>query len=270
MPLSIELIAIGNELLEGDVQDTNTHWLCQQLTGLGGRVVRAVMIEDDNDAIARELREAIARHVPLIITTGGLGPTADDHTLQGVALALGRDIEENPRALEMILRRYESLRKASHVDAFTLTPARRKMALLPAGSEPVPNPVGTAPGVLIRLPDTIIVSLPGVPAEMKAIFLQSLVPLWRELFKEGAYHQRIAVTDCKEEAVLAPYVERVANRNPRVYVKSRARRFGSGVHIHVSLSARGKDIEEATRLTQAAWDDLAAELEAAGISLHST
>jgi len=270
MSLIVELIAIGNELLEGDVQDTNTYWLCQQLTGLSGRVTRAVMIEDDNDAIVRELRGAIDRHAPLVITTGGLGPTADDHTLQGVALALGREIEENPRALDMIRQRYAMLHDAAHVNDTKLTPARRKMAALPTNSEPVPNPVGTAPGVLIRLPETIILSLPGVPAEMKAIFQQSLSPLWRELFKEGAYHQRIAVTECREEALLAPYVERIAVRHPRVYVKSRARRFGDGVHIHVTLSARGKNMTEARQLTQAAWNGLAEELSAAGISLHST
>jgi len=267
---SIELIAVGNELLEGDVQDTNTHWLCQQLTGLGGRVSRAVMIEDDNEAIAREIRGAIERRAALIITTGGLGPTADDHTLQGVAFALGRETEENPQALAMLRTRYEALHRAAHVGDTGLTPARRKMACLPAGSEAVANPVGTAPAALIRLPHTVIVSLPGVPVEMKAIFQTSLAPLWKELFKNGAYHQRIMVTECREEALLAPFIERVAQRHERVYVKSRAREFGSGIRIYVTLSARGKDRDEAEHLVQGAWNDLASELASIGIAVSET
>jgi len=267
---SIELIAVGNELLEGDVQDTNTHWLCQQLTGLGGRVSRAVMIEDDNEAIAREIRGGIERRAALLITTGGLGPTADDHTLQGVALALGRKTEENPQALAMLRERYEALHRAAHVDDTGLTPARRKMACLPAGSEAVANPIGTAPAAIVRLPHTIIVSLPGVPAEMKGFFQTSLTPLWKELFKDGTYHQRIMVTECREEALLAPFIERVAQRHARVYVKSRARQFGSGIHIYVTLSARDKSRGEAEHRTQAAWDDLAAELASAGIEVSSS
>ncbi len=256
MPVTIEIIAAGNELLEGDVQDTNTHWLCQQLTGLGGRVVRTVLIEDDNAAIARELRDAVKRGTALVITTGGLGPTADDHTLEGVALALGREMRKDDAALAMLRGRYETLARERHVQQFEITPARRKMARLPAGSEPVPNPVGTAPAVAIRLPKTVVVCLPGVPAEMKAIFQQSLSPLWREIFKNGAYVQRALVTESGDESSLAPYVERVARQHPRVYVKSRARRFGADVRIHITLSARGKDRAEAEALTQAAWDDL--------------
>ncbi len=260
MTVTIELIAVGNELLEGDVQDTNTHWLCQQLTGMGGRVVRAVMVEDDNESIARELRGALDRGAELVITTGGLGPTADDHTLEGVAQALFRTVREDPRALAMIRERYAELARLRHVRAFELTAARRKMACLPEGSEPVPNPVGTAPAALIRLPGAVVVCLPGVPEEMKGIFRQSLVPFWRGVFQNGAYHQITVVTESGDESTLAPHVAETARRHPRVYVKSRARRFGSDVRLHITLSARGRDRAEAEALTQAAWEDLAREL----------
>ncbi|HEM62067.1 MAG TPA: competence/damage-inducible protein A, partial [Chloroflexi bacterium] len=101
-----EIIAIGNELLLGDVLDTNTNWLCQRITGVGGQVTRAALIRDDIEAIVSEVRSVLARSPNLIITTGGLGPTGDDITLQGVAEATGRPLELHTEALALTKSRY--------------------------------------------------------------------------------------------------------------------------------------------------------------------
>ncbi|MGC8836831.1 MAG: molybdopterin-binding protein [Anaerolineae bacterium] len=90
----VEIVAIGNELLIGDVLDTNTHWLCRRVTGLGGVVQRAVMVRDDIEAIGREVLGAIQRKARVVFTTGGLGPTADDMTLQALAQALERVLDD--------------------------------------------------------------------------------------------------------------------------------------------------------------------------------
>jgi molybdopterin-biosynthesis enzyme MoeA-like protein len=85
----VEIVSAGNEVLIGDVLYTNTNWLCVKVTGLGGLVRRTVMLRDDVEAIATEVRGALARRPALLFTVGGLGPTSDDRTLEGVALGLG-------------------------------------------------------------------------------------------------------------------------------------------------------------------------------------
>lgn len=132
-----EIVAIGNELLLGDVLDTNTNWLCQQITGIGGKVARAVMVGDDLTAIAGEITGALENRQPkAIFTTGGLGPTSDDLTLRAVAEVTGRPIEANAQALEMVRKTYEELARRGHVKNGALTGSRAKMAHLPQDPYP--------------------------------------------------------------------------------------------------------------------------------------
>lgn len=264
-----EIIAIGNELLIGDVLDTNTQWLCRHITGLGGRVTRSTMIPDDRDIIAGALRDAIGRGAQVIFTTGGLGPTADDMTLSAVAQALGRPMEEIPQALEMVQATYTRLAKAGLVADDAMTEERRKMAILPAGAEPLFNPVGAAPGVVLREREATIICLPGVPAELKGIFEESLQPLLRELYGEGYYAERVLQVDCGDESVLAPLVNAVAARHKNVYVKSRAKAYGPGVRLKITLSARGEGRPAVTALLDHALEDLQRELERVGIEIIS-
>ncbi|MGQ9666945.1 MAG: competence/damage-inducible protein A [Anaerolineae bacterium] len=252
MAVTTEIIAIGNELLIGDVQDTNTHWLCQRITGLGGMVLRASLIRDDPQAIGEVLQQAIQRGTQVIFTTGGLGPTADDLTLSALAVALGRPLEEHPDALHMVQETYARLAQAGYVAHPELTPERRKMAILPAGAQPLYNPVGAAPGVLLREGNTTIIALPGVPAELQGIFEQSLTPILRELYGQGYYAERVLIVDCGDESSLAPAVDAVQRNHPEVYVKSRAKAYGPGVRLKITLSARGDERAEVEgKLTQA-------------------
>ena len=265
--IKIEIIAIGNELLQGDVLDTNTHWLSQQLTGLGGRVERAVIVRDDQTAIVRELKGAIERQARLIFTTGGLGPTHDDMTLAAVAEMAGRPLQINDQALEWVKNKYETLAQAGAVDEAAITPPRAKMARLPQGALPLENPVGAAPGVLLALDDTIVVSLPGVPPELKGIFEGALQPTLKALFGESAYLEKRLMVDCQDESVLAPILAAVSARHPEVYVKSRAKSFGPEVKFRVTLSTAGPSkpaVEQALNETQ---HDLEQALAAKNISI---
>ena len=96
----VEIVSAGNEVLIGDVLDTNTNWLCVKVTGMGGLVRRTVMLRDDIRAIAAEIRGALERRPALVFTVGGLGPTSDDRTLEGVALGLGVELRLHPEAEE--------------------------------------------------------------------------------------------------------------------------------------------------------------------------
>ena len=274
----VEIIAIGNELLIGDVLDTNTNWLCRRLTMMGAFVRRAVLVRDDEEAIAAEVKGAISRGTDLLFTSGGLGPTDDDRTVAAVAKALGLPLELNEEALKMVERRYRELYEQGFVDSPEITPSRRKMAILPKGAVPLFNPVGTAPGVWLEFSagcemrgaekgETVIVCLPGVPAELKGIFENSLPPLLERVLGKGFYSERTFEATCRDESVLAPLLKKVAERHPSVYLKSKARTFGQEVRIRILFAASGSDKKTVEQAIRNAIDDLLAELEPHGIVL---
>ena len=237
----VEIVAAGNEVLLGDVLDTNTHHLCRLITTLGGAVTRTVLVRDDLDAIAGEVRGVLGRGPALAFTVGGLGPTADDMTLAGLALGLGVQLELHPAAERLVRDAYARFAAQGLVPFAELNDARRKMARLPRGAEPVLNPVGGAPGVVTQAGVTIIISLPGVPEELAAIVAQSLDPVFGRIFHAAHYEERVLVVDLQDESAIADILGEVETANPAVYVKSRAKVMGPAVRLRVTLSARGDD-----------------------------
>lgn len=261
----VEILVIGNEVLAGDVLDTNSHWLCRQIAGRGARVGRIAVLPDAPAAIGEGLLAALARRPALILTCGGLGPTADDLTLAAIAAALGRAVREDPTAYDMIRRFYAALFARGDVSTPDMIPARAKMARLPADAVPLANAVGAAPGVLLAEGDTQIACLPGVPAEMKDIFENALWPRLAARLAGRVYAERTIRTDCWDESIMAAAVDAVAARHPDVYVKSRAQVYASGVADFVTLAARAEGRAEAERLLAAAETDLRQALADAGI-----
>lgn len=245
MSAHAEIFAVGNELLLGIVQDTNTHRLCKRITGLGGRVRRALLLPDEPDLIAEELRRALRREPDLIVTTGGLGPTQDDRTLDALARALSAPLEEDPKALEIVERRYRELYEQGRVDSPELTESRRKMARLPRGALALDNRVGTAPGALIRRGKSTIVALPGVPAELNDIWENALQPHLEGLFGKGFYREKTLVVEVNDESLLAPILREYQNAWPEVYIKSRPKGFDEGLKILITLAMGGErsDVE---------------------------
>jgi molybdenum cofactor synthesis domain-containing protein len=264
----VEIIAIGNELLLGDVQDTNTNWLCKRITGVGGQVTRAAMIRDDTGAIADEIRSALDRLPDLIITTGGLGPTGDDITHQAVAEAVARPLELHAEALTLVKARYETLAEKGYIKDSALTEARKKMAYLPNGATAVANPVGTAPAAVLQIRVSTLVSLPGVPEEMKGIYEETLPPTLRAIFGDSYYQERAIIAHCGDESSLAPILAEVVDAHPEVYIKSRAKRYGPEVRILLTLSAAGDARDEVERRIQSALDALIAVLATAGFGVE--
>jgi nicotinamide-nucleotide amidase len=266
----VEILVIGNEVLAGAVLDTNSHWLCRELAARGARVTRVTVMGDDPAAIGEALLAARSRGPALILTCGGLGPTADDLTVAAIASALGQPLDEHPLAYAMIRAFYAALYDRGDVTTPDMIPARAKMAQMPLAAEPLTNTVGAAPGVLLREDDTLIVSLPGVPAEMKDIFTYALSPRLEAVFHRQAYAERAVATNCWDESILAPAVDAVARRHPAVYVKSRAQVYGSGVADFITLAARGRDTAEVMRLLDAAEADTLAALAAVGIRAEAS
>jgi molybdenum cofactor synthesis domain-containing protein len=266
----VEVVSAGNEVLIGDVLDTNTNWLCRQVTARGGLVRRTVMLRDDVEAIAEEIRGSIARRPAIVFTVGGLGPTSDDRTLEGVALALGVPLRLDPAAELLVARKYAELHALGHVPFAEMNDSRRKMARLPTGARALHNPVGGAPGVLCEKDGTSILSLPGVPAELEAIFEASFDTLFGGLFGHAHYEERALVVATQDESAIACELARAETEFPEIYIKSRARQFGSARVIHITLSARGRDEQHVASLLGSAAELLLSQITAAGYGITPT
>jgi molybdenum cofactor synthesis domain-containing protein len=264
---AVEILAAGDEVLNGDVLDTNTHELCVLVTGLGGQVRRTTTVRDDVETIAHEIRAALDREPVLLFTVGGLGPTGDDRTLEGVALGAGRALGLHAEAERMVAERYAEFHARGDVPFAELNEARRKMARLPAGAQPADNPIGGAPAVVLEVGGTTIVSLPGVPGELRAIVRDSLDDLFARVFGVAHYEERALVVELQDESAIADLLRAAAAAHPAVYVKSRAKVIGSTPAIRITLSARGPDAPTVGGLLEAAAADVAGGVTAAGFGI---
>lgn len=235
------LLAVGREILRGRIQDSNAWTLARRLTGLGYEVVRITACDDDLAAIAREIRRALEDGAALITTTGGLGPTDDDLTLQALAEATGRPLALDEEARRLVAARYADLHRAGAVEDPGMIPAREKMARIPEGASPLPNPVGAAPGVWLEEGGTTYVALPGVPAEMAAILEESVLPKLSARTTGAVYAERRITTQARDESEVAAVLRRIARDVPEVFLKSHPTHFGPDVRMQVFASTWAPD-----------------------------
>ncbi len=262
------IVAVGREILTGKTLDTNSHWLAGELMANGIRVKRICAVDDVLKEIAQELSHCFSLGLKLIITTGGLGPTEDDMTLTAWSHVLGRDMVLNPQALEMVRSTYQGLYQMGFVDTPEMTLQREKMAWMPQGSQPLPNLVGAAPAMLIREGDRIMVALPGVPREMKAIFYEEVRPFLIEALRERGERlvmvEEVIQSGFNDESHLGPLVRKVMESMEGVYLKTLATHFGPDVDLAVRVEAWGRDEEEARDRLKKVVDALKKGLEEAG------
>lgn len=222
-----EIIAIGDELLSGETVDTNSSYLDAVLEGWGYRVLRHTTVLDDIDAIASVYTEA-ARRADLVVSTGGLGPTLDDLTLEGLAKALGCGLVEHAETLERIRRMFEAIGRE-------MTPNNRRQAMVPERGEVVPNDSGTAPSFLAELSGAKVFLMPGVPREVRWLVEHQLAH--RVERSPPAFVRRTVKVIGMGESKLEDTITAVVNGHPEV-------RFGyrtQGIENHVKLFAEGAD-----------------------------
>ncbi|MHA1215261.1 MAG: competence/damage-inducible protein A [Candidatus Hodarchaeales archaeon] len=237
--IPVLLISLGNEILSGNTINTNATFLSKKLTDLGFEVKKILTLPDEREMVVPELSECISRgFFRVIIITGGLGPTWDDSTAVFLSEALDTPIELNMRGLEIVTQRYNELFSKGLVDTPEITPARKKMAYLPKGAEPIFNPVGTAPGISITLEEfnTWIISLPGVPREMEAMY-SILEPRLKQLqAQEHVNHYSESLTvPYQDESLLAPILAQVRTKFD-VWIKSLPETYQEKKKIKLVLS----------------------------------
>jgi nicotinamide-nucleotide amidase len=175
--ISAEIITIGTELLLGDIVDINTPFISKELNKLGIDIFRTITIGDNINRISTQINQSLA-NVAIVITTGGLGPTVDDPTREAVAHAFGVDLVFHDDLWQQIIDRF----KLFHHEP---TENNRKQAFLPVGAVGINNSIGTAPAFYMTRQGRILISLPGVPAEVQHIFQNDITALLSEFYNTG-------------------------------------------------------------------------------------
>lgn len=170
-----EIITIGTELLLGEIQDTNTHFIANVLRNAGIDLYRTTIIGDNEERIAEVVKEAIQR-TNIILTTGGLGPTVDDPTRSAISKALGVNMEFQPVLWEQIKERFAKYGR-------TPSENNRRQAFIPKGALAIENPVGTAPVFIAETGNGVLISLPGVPPEMEYLLEYAILPFLKNRFQ---------------------------------------------------------------------------------------
>ena len=192
--MKAEIIAVGSELLTPDRIDTNSLFLTEELNKLGIEVLRKTIVGDNRELLAEAFRDALNR-VPVVIASGGLGPTEDDLTRETVAELLGRRLKRNEEVVHAIEARFRSFKR-------DMPAVNLRQAMVPEGAEVLENPRGTAPGLWLEDQGRMIALLPGPPRELKPLFLEQVLPrLQRRASAVRMFHRELRVTGLGESHV---------------------------------------------------------------------
>jgi len=228
---SAELIFTGDELLRGDIVNTNQAYLGQRLLELGIFARRSLCVSDDLETIAAAISDSLSRRPEVLVLSGGLGPTEDDLTREATAAALGLPLEHHEELLEEIRRRFASR-------GYRMSESNRKQASLPRGSFPIPI-AGTAPGFYLEFGPTLLAALPGVPWELKEMWENTVEPLLRTRLPGGSGHavKRIQTFGIGE-SLIAETLAGLEWRGSDVQIGTRASLDG------VTIILRGPDSAE--------------------------
>jgi nicotinamide-nucleotide amidase len=225
---AVGLVLVGDELVEGRAADTNGAWLARRIGEAGARVARWLVVEDDEAEIARALGDA-AGAAALVLVSGGLGPTDDDRTREGIARAANAPLEEDPVAwawIQAVLARRGR----------PCLPVQRRQALVPRGARALENRAGIAPGIEARVDGALVLAFPGVPSELVSMFEQHGAPALAALpDRVPTALARIATAGLPETEVAARLGDLALSDEPA---------FGWYPHhgeVEVTVRARGPD-----------------------------
>tara|TARA_B110000003_G_scaffold178291_1_gene177714 strand:- start:275 stop:1522 length:1248 start_codon:yes stop_codon:yes gene_type:complete len=227
--MNAEIITIGDEILIGQIVDTNSQWIGKELNKIGVSVYQISSIQDDRQHILNALREAQNR-VNIVIITGGLGPTKDDITKKTIAEYFNNsEIIEYPEVIEHIKRMFNKFN-------IPYNKVQQYQAQLPSNATLLMNRLGTAPGMWFCENDTIFVSMPGIPYEMKGLMKHEVIPRIQQQFNLPYIIHKTVMTYGQGESVIAERIENWANKLPNFIKLAYLPSFG---RVRLRLSAKG-------------------------------
>lgn len=223
-----EIITIGDEILIGQILDTNSKWIAEELNKIGVSVYQITSIQDDRQHILKALKEAQS-NADIVIITGGLGPTKDDIT----KLTLAEYFKDTLVLNEAVVKQIEQMFAKIN---YPFTEVNRNQALVPSTCIPLKNEFGTAPGMWFAHNNKVVVSLPGVPVEMKGLMSQSVLPKLQATFKLPFILHKTIITYGMGESMLAEKIEDWENNLPPFIRLAYLPSFGT---VRLRLSAKG-------------------------------
>jgi len=234
--LNAELVAIGTELLLGEITDTNSVFMARTLRDIGVNVYYMTTVGDNLQRISDAIDLALNR-AEIVITCGGLGPTVDDMTRQGIAKATNRELVFHQFLYDTIAERFRGF-------GVTMTENNSQQAYLPDGAKLIENPVGTAPSFIVETERGTVISLPGVPREMKYLMNSAVIPYLLEQYSLGTIIARILKTAGIGESSLDDMLgkEILSNHNPTVGL---AAHHGS---VDIRITAKADSREDALHM----------------------
>ncbi|MGY0407706.1 MAG: competence/damage-inducible protein A [Polaribacter sp.] len=229
--MKAEIITIGDEILIGQIVDTNSQWIGQQLNKIGVSVYQISSIQDDKQHILNALKEAQER-VDIVIITGGLGPTKDDITKKTIAYFFDDNkVVEYPEVIEHIKRLFKKIKHP-------FKEIQRLQAQLPSKATLLKNNFGTAPGMWFYENNTVFVSLPGVPYEMKGLITSEVLPKIQQQFQLPFIIHKTIMTYGQGESTIAERIEDFENNLPPYIKLAYLPSFG---RVRLRLSAKGEN-----------------------------
>ncbi|WP_428663674.1 competence/damage-inducible protein A [Runella sp.] len=228
-----EVITIGDEILFGQITDTNTQWISTELTNIGIRTIRKSSVGDTEGAILEILAEAEKR-ADVILITGGLGPTKDDITKKTLCTYFNTELYINEEALTFITAFFEKRGRP-------MTDLNRMQAALPKNSTYIPNLWGTAPGMWIEHNGKVFISMPGVPFEMKNLMTHAMLPKLQAFFETPVIYHKMIHTIGIGESFLA---ERIADWEDNLPSHIKLAYLPNFGQVRLRLTATGTDLEQ--------------------------
>lgn len=237
--MNAEIVAIGSEILLGQIVDSNSAWIAQRLAQVGVNLFYKTVVGDNQDRMADILQQALERS-DVVITTGGIGPTRDDLTREAVAEVTGCKVVTDPDSLRDLEERFRRR-------GFILTENNERQAQIPEGATVLKNPNGTAPAFLVEDTRGVIICLPGVPFEMRWLIDNEVVPYLRRQFhlEEVIHYRVLKVSDLGESNVDQRIGRLIAeSSNPTVGV------LAHPGQVDVRIATRAADPSQARRMIE--------------------
>ncbi|PCI32263.1 MAG: damage-inducible protein CinA [Flavobacteriaceae bacterium] len=244
--MNAEIITIGDEILIGQIVDTNSQWIAQELNKVGVSIHQVTSIQDDKKLIEKAIGDAIDSPVQIIILTGGLGPTKDDITKEAICSYFSGKM----RLDEEVLASNKALFEKNN---YEFTEVNRNQALIPSNAIALVNELGTAPGIWISNCHQVIVALPGVPVEMKGLMTQKVIPRLKDSYMLPHIIHRTLMTYGVGESIVAERISEWEEQLPSVIKLAYLPAFGK---LRLRLSAKSNDKETLEKLVNHQIDKL--------------
>jgi nicotinamide-nucleotide amidase len=253
---SVVLLVVSREILEGTVVDRNAAFIASRIDDLGYRVRTIQVIDRVEAEMVATMKWAIDQKPTFVLVTGGMGPNWDDNTRACLAKAADVPLVENKKAVEFVQNAYRRLYAMQVVGQPDLNDARRGMAMLPRGADCYENTVGSAPAVQLRVGNTTVFLLPGVPAEMQRFFTAHVMPVMAAEGPDTVRGERTIDYPGRDESQISRALADVSKKHPQISFRTRVQGTEMARTIRIVLVGEQEDAVHLNEMLDQAEQDM--------------